>query len=487
MEENNARGRLETMNRLAKIGIFLTFIMVFSTAASFAGNGAITIKLDGMEIACDSPPVIVDGRTLVPARAVFEAMGGSVDWNGATGEVTVSVSGDDVKLKINSKKAYINGTEKTLDVPAKIIRSRTMIPVRFVSEAVGCRVSWDQLNRIVAIESPQSEVTDLTAIKAIELTKEGNQVVVSADREIVSFTSFKMANPSRLVFDIKNAKLEMTDGAITTDGNPFFKSIRYSQYTVDSVRIVADLTAASSGTVSRSDSFRTAYMTFETYEPGDDQKSVSPDEQAILDQYGLSAVKPGAWHKLVVIDPGHGGTDTGSRGYENGAAVLNEKDVNLDIALRIQKMLEASGVRIYMIRTEDVTIPLYDRQDTANSLGASLYVAIHNNSHTNAVPSGTEVHYHGKDDPPVDGISARDLAENLQEALVSNLGLPNRGTKVSPDLAVLRRTVMPAVIIEGAFISNPNDLSYMKTDDFREKYAAAAAECIIEALNASVE
>ena len=238
---------------------------------------------------------------------------------------------------------------------------------------------------------------------------------------------------------------------------------------------------------------RTAYINFEvsgTETPGGDNgqnSSISEEDQTILDQYGLLPVDEAARNKLVVIDPGHGGTDTGSRGFENGVAVMNEKDINLDIALRIRKMLEAAGARIYMIRTEDTTIPLYDRQDTANSLAASLYVAIHNNSYTSSSASGTEVHYHGKDDPPVDGISGISLAENLQSTLASNLGLINRGTKASPELAVLRRTVMPAVIIEGAFISNPNDLSYMKTDDFREKYAMSAAKCIIEELNDSVK
>lgn len=284
----------------------------------------------------------------------------------------------------------------------------------------------------------------------------------------------------------------MRDGTIKTGDNPFFKSIRYSQYTQDSVRIVADLTDASTGAVSRSDSGRTAYMIFESNGSGtpggrDDRSGISEEDQAILDHYGLSAVAEEARHKLVVIDPGHGGRDPGSRGYENGIAVLNEKDVNLDAALRLQKMLEAAGAEIYMIRTDDVTIPLYDRQDTANSLGASLYVAIHNNSYSSSAANGTEVHYHGKYDPPADGISAMELAENLQSTLASNLGLLNRGTKVSPELAVLRRTVMPAVIIEGAFISNPNDLNYMQTDDFREKYAMSVAKCVIEALNNSVE
>ena len=89
--------------------------------------------------------------------------------------------------------------------------------------------------------------------------------------------------------------------------------------------------------------------------------------------------------------------------------------------------------------------------------------------------------------PTMDGISGTELAQNLQKILVSNLGLTDRGAKAKPELAVLRRTIMPAVIIEGAFISNPNDLEFMKTDEFRELYAKSVAKCIIEVLNESVE
>lgn len=480
------------INRMARTVLLMMLVMIFATAAAFAGTEPVRINLDGIDVRSDSPPVIVEGRTLVPARAVFEAMGGAVSWDAAAREVSVEIDDVNVKLKIDSKKAYINGTEKALDVPARIIKDRTMIPVRFVSEAAGCEVSWDDKNRVVSILSPADEVEiALTAIRSIELARKGDSVIINADGEITDFTSFVMKNPSRLVFDIKNAKLDMKDGTIKIEDNPFMKAIRYSQYTKDSVRIVADLTDFSSGTVSRSGSMRTAYLTFEVSEPelpgeNDQDISISEEDQVVLDQYGLSAVTAGARQKMVVIDPGHGGADTGSRGYENGIAVLNEKDVNLDVALRLQKMLKAAGARIYMIRTGDVTVPLYDRQDTANAMGASLYVSIHNNSYTNSTPSGTEVHYHGKNDPPMDGISAMELAQNLQGTLVSNLGLLNRGAKVSPELAVLRRTVMPAVIIEGAFLSNPNDLNTLKTDDFREKYAMSTAKCIIEALNKSI-
>jgi N-acetylmuramoyl-L-alanine amidase len=476
-------------------------LTMLGSAVSFAAAGTIQIKLDGKSIACDSPPVIVDGRTLIPARALFEAMGGAVTWNGPAREVIIDVGGVNVKLKIDSKKAYINGTETVMDVAPKIIKNRTMIPVRFVSEAAGCQVSWDGKNRIVSVVSPEKETErQWTTISGIRVSTEGNEVTVETDGEIGNYTSFKMTNPSRLVVDIKPAKLNMEKAAVDTADNPYFYSIRYSQYAEDTVRITADLAPLVSGTVKKSDppksdkstSKGAILITFEKQKldlPGELSEpsgSTSKEDQEILDRYHLPSVVEEARHKLVVIDPGHGGTDTGSRGYENGAAVLNEKDVNLDIALRVREMLKAAGIRLYMIRTEDITVPLYDRQDTANLLEASLYVSIHNNSYTTDVPSGTEVHYHGKDDPPVNGISAPELAENLQKTLTASLGLLDRGTKVSPELAVLRRTSMPAIIIEGAFISNPGDLSYMMTDDFREKYAVSVASCIIEALNNSI-
>lgn len=499
------------MKRLIGLTLITLLMVALGVTASFAGSSAIRIDLDGAEIAADSPPVIENGRTLAPVRAVFEAMGGTVTWNQSSREVTLVKDDMTVKLKIGSKSAYINGTEKTLDVPARLIKDRTMIPVRFVSEALGCEVSWDAKNRIVGIVSPaegetdnpsvngnppvvdEPTVIDPTVITGIEISDSGDKVIVSADREITDYTSSKMTSPSRFVFDVKNAKLDMDGGTIPAEDNPYFKDIRYSQYAKDTVRIVADLNTFASGTVSKSGAARTIALTFEVNEPVLPGKLVKSDgnisqaDQAILDQYGLPAVTAKAQQKLVVIDPGHGGTDPGSMGYENGVVVLNEKDVNLDIGLRVQKMLEAAGVSYYMIRTGDTTVPLYDRQDTANELGASLYVAIHNNSYSTATPNGTEVHYHGNDDPAVDGISAKALAENLQRTLVSNLGLTSRGTKVSPELAVLRRTNMPAVIIEGAYISNPSDRNYMKTDDFREKYAKSVAKCIIDALNNSVE
>ncbi|HWQ77941.1 MAG TPA: N-acetylmuramoyl-L-alanine amidase family protein [Anaerovoracaceae bacterium] len=481
------------MNRLIRMAFLTMIAVILGAAVCFADPGGIGIKLDGADIITDTPPVIENGRTLAPIRVVFEAMGGTASWNEASREVTLSGRDTEIKLTIGSTDAYINGTVKTLDVPARIINSRTMIPVRFVSEALGCEVSWDEVSRTVSIVSPIDE-KDLAVIRSIQLSSKGDKVTIKADREVPDVKTYKMTDPSRLVFEIKGAKLNIQDGMLEKE-SPFIKSIDYSQYSRDTVRITAELTGSASGTVSRSDSERTFFLNFEEDDgstednvtaPESEQGSLTEEDLAILDQYGLPAVAEEARNKLVVIDPGHGGKDTGALGYEYGSIVLYEKDVNLDIGLRVQKLLEAAGVRLYMIRTEDVYVPLYDRQDIANNLGASLYVSIHNNANSSSVPNGTEVYYRGPNDPPLNGISAVTLAENLQKTISANLGVTDRGTKISTGLAVLRRTLMPAVIIEGAYISNQDDLNKMKTDSYREQYAVSLVKCVIEALNNSI-
>ncbi len=109
----------------------------------------------------DMPAVIIDGRTLVPVREVFEheAIGAQVNWNGATQEVYVSYLDQFIVLQINSTTAYVNGVKNELDVPAKLIRdankqsSKTMLPLRFVAEQMGYDVQWDEANFAVKLYS----------------------------------------------------------------------------------------------------------------------------------------------------------------------------------------------------------------------------------------------------------------------------------------------------------------------------------------------
>lgn len=130
---------------------------MLSTAAIAASNEP-SVYLDGEKMTFDVNPFIENDRTLVPFRAIFEAVGAEVEWDAETrtviaardknGETTV------ITLQIDST-AFVNSEEKTLDVPAKIVGDRTFVPLRFVIEALGEKVEWDNANYSVVITTAQ--------------------------------------------------------------------------------------------------------------------------------------------------------------------------------------------------------------------------------------------------------------------------------------------------------------------------------------------
>jgi hypothetical protein len=112
---------------------------------------------DGSEIIFDQPPVIEEGRTLVPARAIFEALGLTVSYDEATQVVTAKNDQYEIILAIDQVKATVNGEAATLDVPAKILGDRTMVPIRFISEAIDLEVAWDNDARTINITTKAPE------------------------------------------------------------------------------------------------------------------------------------------------------------------------------------------------------------------------------------------------------------------------------------------------------------------------------------------
>ena len=128
--------------------------MTFLSASAFAADD-ITVLLNGDAIEFDVAPIIENDRTLVPLRAIFEALGAEVEWDGDN-QTVISAKGDDTCIfQIGNDKMFVNGEAKTLDVAAKIVEDRTLIPLRAVSEAYSCTVDWDGDTRTVTITSAQ--------------------------------------------------------------------------------------------------------------------------------------------------------------------------------------------------------------------------------------------------------------------------------------------------------------------------------------------
>lgn len=113
-------------------------------------NIILTVALDGQKLYFDQVPVSENGRVLVPLRAIFEALGATVDWNGETQTVTATKDDITVSLTLDDTTATKNDETITLDVPAKAVNGRTLVPVRFIADSFGVDVQWDgKMQRVV--------------------------------------------------------------------------------------------------------------------------------------------------------------------------------------------------------------------------------------------------------------------------------------------------------------------------------------------------
>jgi len=178
----------------------------------------------------------------------------------------------------------------------------------------------------------------------------------------------------------------------------------------------------------------------------------------------------------VVIDAGHGGVDPGAE-YKD----LVEKNVNLDIALRLNKLLIAKNIKTYMIRDDDRFIGVYERALIANKMNASLFLSIHNNSLQYPSYRGTMTLYY----PSADNsgkFTGKDFAGILNAELVKMLGTVNHGIVERPGLAAIRETVMPASIVEIAYLTNVKDRTLLRSSAFRQKAAQALCNSVLKSL-----
>lgn len=217
---------------------------------------------------------------------------------------------------------------------------------------------------------------------------------------------------------------------------------------------------------------------------------VSEDDTDII--FTIKAARD-VYDKIIVVDPGHGGTDPGTIGYNNGNTYY-EKDIVLDIANRVTEYVsQDSRFKVYMTRTDDIFIPLYDRPAFSTNLEADLFVSIHVNSSTSPTPNGIDTFYFDVDREDESYLNdkgiyvtdfrrqitaeSKDFAEYVQGNLIDATGATNRGFK-HDNLAVLRSNDIPAVLIEVGFASNPTDLGNLLTSSYRDLLAKTIADSI---------
>ena len=173
--------------------------------------------------------------------------------------------------------------------------------------------------------------------------------------------------------------------------------------------------------------------------------------------------------KVVVIDPGHGGSDPGATRAND-----QEKKLTIDIAHRVVKKLKGHGAVVYITRDDDTFVSLADRVDFSNNKNPDLFVSIHINACEQESVHGVETHYY-KDD-------SLDLAKYVHKSIMASSTQPNRGVFKSR-FYVIRHTTAPAILLELGFISNEAEREMLKNPHYQEKVAESITEGIINYLN----
>lgn len=174
--------------------------------------------------------------------------------------------------------------------------------------------------------------------------------------------------------------------------------------------------------------------------------------------------------RTIVIDPGHGGTDSGAIGPGN----VHEKDVVLEIGKYLQNILEKEGARVLMTRTNDVNVNLSERIDLAIRNNADLFISIHANAHAIGADA---VNYHGH--MTIYNYNFNQLlAETIMDNLIKGIGLPKARIWQRSDLTVLRYPQVPSVMVETAFMMHPDDNWYLLQPIYQREFADSIKEGI---------
>ena len=196
---------------------------------------------------------------------------------------------------------------------------------------------------------------------------------------------------------------------------------------------------------------------------------------SVLDEPIQSAPPKKGSKGLIIIDPGHGGEDQGTKSLIK--PIYLEKHLNLMTAKFLVAYLEQMGYRTLMTRIDDTFIPLKARAEFANERHARLFVSVHYNAAPSSEAKGIEVFYYPSDKNLERTKASKSLAAAILRHVLTLTHAPSRGVKAG-DFAVIRETQMPAVLVEGGFLTNTQEFQQLKDPAYLKKVAWGIAQGI---------
>ncbi len=173
----------------------------------------------------------------------------------------------------------------------------------------------------------------------------------------------------------------------------------------------------------------------------------------------------------IIVDPGHGGDDFGTK-----VGTVIEKIVNLKTSEYVAALLKKSGYEVQMTRKKDVFVSLADRVDMANRSKASLMVSIHFNAAQSKEAEGLEIFYY-RDPIQQRKTSSKNLADAVMQKILDMTKAKSRGVK-SGNFCVIRDTTIPAILVEGGFLTNERELEKIRQDQYLKNLAQGIVDGI---------
>lgn len=429
------------------------------------------------------------------------ALGGSWYWNPVNKKVVLTIQDRQFKFSLFSPYLQVDQEVYNLTYPVEFKEADLCAPlvtlVEILNNSLAFKIDWNPGDKKIKISTQDLDITSVRATQKVNgvllevyLSRPLNyELFTTADNWLhLNFFAAKL-NPEQiesqdlgpLVQDIKAYQFENSCQVSFKLKRPFNKS--QPELKDDPLRLRVSLIDTTIASQIRNPAF--------------------PEQKTI----------PGNPIDVIVLDPGHGGEDTGAK----GPGGLLEKDVTLQMAKKVADLLREKGFKVILTREEDIFIPLGERTALANQKGADLFISIHANAAKRKNASGSETYFlaRAKNDearavaalenasirferPDLDAEKLEDLdfilldmvqneflreSQNLaaliQDGMEKHLPIPNRGVDQA-GFFVLNKAYLPAVLVETAFISNPNEAKLLKKDSFQEKVAQAISDAVVQ-------
>ncbi len=491
-----AAHRRRTRGRLVAVVIAAAVLMLTLPATAF-----VRVIVDGRGGAVLVDTRTIDDMTYFDLAGLARAAGASRHWDATTRKMVVFIGQRRVSLAIDTPFATLDRTVINLHRPVLMREGEIWVPPRFLTgpfaEALHATIDWEPGDA----DAPAIPLGPDVVSVALEDRTEGTAVVIgtstptdfettSSTRGLVTLTVRGASLPDSLGIDTGDGLVESVelsaepDGVsvrITTDpaARAYMADDLGPPYRIE-VLIEEGNVAATAGSSIPTPSLRPQRFT--------GGRAEEPDEDGLL---------------TVMIDPGHGGNDSGSLGPDG----LTEKDITLGVARELARALQREGYYVFMTRSSDSFVPLLRRGEIANMAEADVFVSLQCGAWHSSAASGFEVHFHSLDSDhrratsaglvrsfPGDASPQSEdylwdrahqghtrasgaLARRVHDALAGVVDTPDRGVS-GGKVAVLAGCGMPAAMVELGYITNPTEADLLGDPRYRQELARGIARGI---------